>query len=228
MWPATTATPCIRPQANREQHQQHQLQSAARHSRKSWTLPQIHSTGLHTQRGMTRRLLTNASPAAQPWGSSQWGLRNPLTHRPAAPSGHSTAWHGMARHDARQLPCAPCLVVRQTCLKQCAICALAGVQEASRLTASGSLGLSASHCSPVSSSTADKRMPSTSARDWLLLASTTGAICKAQPRGSSSGGRTSIEGGVLCCAAGWLQRQWTTQKDTLAASTASTAPARCC
>lgn len=101
----------------------------------------------------------------------------------------------------------------------------AGVQDASHLTASGSLGLSASHCSPVSSSTADKRMPSTSARDWLLLASTTGAICKPQPRGSSGGG-TSIEGGVLCCAAGWLQPVDDAKR--YVASTASTAPARCC
>lgn len=55
------------------------------------------------------------------------------------------------------------------------------------LTASGSLGFSASHCRPVSSSTADSSMPSTSARDWLLPASTMGAICGMQERAAGLG-----------------------------------------
>lgn len=43
-------------------------------------------------------------------------------------------------------------------------------------TCGGSLGLSDSHCRPVSTSTADMTMTSTSARDWEEPAETTGAI----------------------------------------------------
>lgn len=52
-----------------------------------------------------------------------------------------------------------------------------GARRGKGLTASGAFGFRDNHCSPVSSRTADRRMPNTSARDWLLLASTTGAIC---------------------------------------------------
>lgn len=46
------------------------------------------------------------------------------------------------------------------------------------LTAGMVLGLRDSHCKPVKISTADMKMPRTSVLLWLLLASTTGAICK--------------------------------------------------
>lgn len=49
-----------------------------------------------------------------------------------------------------------------------------------RLTGALVLGLRASHCRPVSNSTAESRMTNTSARDWDELASTTGAICSTQ------------------------------------------------
>ncbi len=44
-----------------------------------------------------------------------------------------------------------------------------------KLTGKTSLGFSESHCSPVSNNTDDMRMPKTSSRLWLLLASTIGA-----------------------------------------------------
>ena len=46
-----------------------------------------------------------------------------------------------------------------------------------QLTGGLVLGLSASHWRPVSSSTAESMITSTSALDWDELASTTGAIC---------------------------------------------------
>ena len=43
------------------------------------------------------------------------------------------------------------------------------------LTGSGVFGANVSHCRPVSTSTADSRMATTSARDWLEPAAMVGA-----------------------------------------------------